>query len=516
MIENIKQIVNEYQTLIVVVIGALLIYFFYWFLSCKDRPLTNIFGGSGWSKLRLSMYIYEYNDKNFIKVGKVENDNKTKELCEALSHAKEISGLFNNYYAYVDVAYRVGNPEDDFHKTVIAMMVELLGLENFDQLAFGSGTNNLNAENYTITYTAYNDLKYYAMIFDLLFESLDSGGNFRNVLANTLNGTDSPDLTSLVNLPNSGNLPNPYFISPVHRLTDLSGLMSGTVLCGKKLWEITDNIPRDQQIRPGFRLLDPEGVEEFIRANKENPNFLRLIERNVNKVLKEKPEGSPIAFLKYVYDYVEGGGDGDIVGLHISPDDKHPQVLINRVKLIAATRKEGRFFDELLQNPNFLPNRTILTNGWKRYDINLLMLRNAPELHDSFREEIDANIERNLDSSSNSQTYVKPFVEKWRVMISNLDYHINSEWLTAVLSNTFGIAQGDIKVDIIMGENGKSSGTAFVYAKSKELLDDIVKRINEITISNRVLKASMENENVRGNVWSRFKQFFNKNKDRDE
>ena len=41
MIENIKQFVNEHQTLIVVIICVLVICFIYWYFCCKEKPLAN-------------------------------------------------------------------------------------------------------------------------------------------------------------------------------------------------------------------------------------------------------------------------------------------------------------------------------------------------------------------------------------------------------------------------------------------------------------------------------------------
>lgn len=41
MIENIKQLVNEHHTLIVVIIAVLVICFIYWLFCCKDRSSAN-------------------------------------------------------------------------------------------------------------------------------------------------------------------------------------------------------------------------------------------------------------------------------------------------------------------------------------------------------------------------------------------------------------------------------------------------------------------------------------------
>ena len=53
MIENIKQFVNEHQTLIVVIIGVLVICFIYWFPCCKDRPSANKVNGGEVGKMKV-------------------------------------------------------------------------------------------------------------------------------------------------------------------------------------------------------------------------------------------------------------------------------------------------------------------------------------------------------------------------------------------------------------------------------------------------------------------------------
>ena len=54
-------------------------------------------------------------------------------FAEAESHQDEISYLYDGFYAVVDISYRYSNdnPEDDFHKYIIAILSSNIGPENF-------------------------------------------------------------------------------------------------------------------------------------------------------------------------------------------------------------------------------------------------------------------------------------------------------------------------------------------------------------------------------------------------
>ena len=103
MIDNIKRLVNEHHTLMVVIIGVLVICFLYWWFCCKDRPSTNKVKGGGVSYER-AFYVKNCNYKSiFVTISSLEypffvlNDLGEKELLKNADFFKQFQAFFDDF-----------------------------------------------------------------------------------------------------------------------------------------------------------------------------------------------------------------------------------------------------------------------------------------------------------------------------------------------------------------------------------------------------------------------------------
>ena len=99
MIENIKRIINEHRTLVVVIIGVLVICFIYWWFCCKDSiPKNKVRGGTAVTKV-----CYLGPGKIPFKcLGLEINSNFFVLNEEGRGVVKTVSDLFNTYILYVN------------------------------------------------------------------------------------------------------------------------------------------------------------------------------------------------------------------------------------------------------------------------------------------------------------------------------------------------------------------------------------------------------------------------------